>query len=98
MLPINMTDIHQSDSKDTKHAKRNTTMGDLNIQRCPETGICSIIKPDGKKVDLMPSETIDLEAVSADTDAIQKALAEIDADFAASLAAEDLAQIGKDLR
>lgn len=72
-------------------------MGDLNIQRCPETGICSIIKPDGKKIDLMPSEASDLSAIAADAEAIQESLAVIDADFAASLAAEDLAQIGKDL-
>ena len=31
-------------------------MSDLNIQLCPETGICSLIKADGKKVDLMPDE------------------------------------------
>ena len=29
-------------------------MDKLNIQLCPETGICSIIKENGKKVDLIP--------------------------------------------
>lgn len=70
-------------------------MSDLNIQLCPETGICSIIKGDGSKIDLIPDEVSQLRDASGDRDVIRQALAEIDPDFAEGLDSEEIDQISK---
>lgn len=72
-------------------------MSNLNIQRCPETGICSIIAPDGRKVDLMPDEAANL-AAAADGEAAKAVIAEVDAAFAASLGAKDLDTIVSEVK
>lgn len=72
-------------------------MGKLNVQLCPETGICSIVKEDGSKVDLMPGEVVGVREAVGRTE-IQKAIAEVDPDFAKDLNAEELAQIAKRLK
>ena len=73
-------------------------MSDLNVQLCPETGICSIIKADGSKVDLMPDEVGGLKKASGNADAVKQQLAVVDSGFADSLNAEELAQISKELK
>ena len=73
-------------------------MGKLNIELCPETGICSIIKGDGQKVDLMPDEVGAVRNATGQSDAIRAAIAEADPDFAATLAGEDLQQLARTLR
>ena len=73
-------------------------MSELNIQLCPETGICSIIKSDGKKIDLMPDEVSQLKDAGGDAAAIKKALAEVDEDFAAQLDSEEVDQVSKQLK
>lgn len=73
-------------------------MSKLNVQLCPETGICSIVKEDGSKIDLMPGEVQDVRKVSGNAEAIKKALGEIDGGFAGALEAEELAQISRKLR
>lgn len=73
-------------------------MSELNIQLCPETGICSIIKSDGKKIDLMPDEVSQLKDAGGDAEAIKKALAEVDEDFAAQLDSEEVDQVSKQLK
>ncbi|NOY75517.1 MAG: hypothetical protein GXP32_06965 [Kiritimatiellaeota bacterium] len=35
-------------------------MGKLIIEQCPETGICSIVKENGAKVDLTPGEAAEI--------------------------------------
>jgi len=72
-------------------------MSDLNIQLCPETGICSIIKSDGKKIDLIPSEVNQVRDASGNPDAIKQALAQIDADFAERLDSEEIDQVSNEL-
>jgi len=72
-------------------------MSDLNIQLCPETGICSIIKEDGKKVDLMPDEVAQLRD-AGDAEEIKKVLGDIDSSFAEALDAEEGAQIAANLK
>lgn len=72
-------------------------MSKLNVQLCPETGICSIVKEDGSKVDLMPGEVAGVRSAKGQPD-IQKAIAEIDPDFAKELDADELAQIAKRLK
>lgn len=73
-------------------------MGNLNIELCPETGICSIMKGDGTKIDLMPGEVGDLRKVVSDPEAVKRALEEVDPAFAKSLDAKELAQLANDLK
>jgi len=72
-------------------------MSDLNIQLCPETGICSIIKKDGKKIDLMPFEVEQVKNADGDPQVIKDALADIDPDFVAGLDSEEIGQVSKEL-
>ena len=73
-------------------------MDKLNIELCPETGICSIIKNDGTKVDLMPDEVKSLRVALTDPNAAREVIAEADAGFAASLAADELQQLAARLK
>lgn len=73
-------------------------MSELNIQLCPETGICSIIKSDGKKIDLMPDEVIALRNASGDSNAIKQTLAEVNSSFADELDADEVAQVSNGLK
>lgn len=72
-------------------------MSNLNVQVCPETGICSIIKEDGIKIDLMPDEVGELRNASGNPETIKQILAEVDSGFAESLEQEELDQISKEL-
>ncbi len=66
---------------------------DVQVEQCPETGICSIVKKDGTKVDLMPFEVDMLRDAKADPEAVKKALKDNDAGFADALSADDVAEI-----
>ena len=68
-------------------------MSKLNIQLCPETGICSIIKADGQKVDLMPNEIGEVRDASGEAETIKRVLDEVDSGFAAALTPEELQQL-----
>ncbi len=72
-------------------------MSNLNIELCPETGICSIIKGDGTKIDLMPDEVEGVRDAGGNPEAIKQTLASIDASFAQGLKADELAAISKTL-
>ena len=73
-------------------------MSKLNIELCPETGICSIIKEDGKKVDLMPDEVAELREAAGNADGIKKAISEADDAFADGLDPDEIAQISSRLK
>ena len=73
-------------------------MSDLNVHLCPETGICSIIKGDGKKIDLIPDEVSQLRGASGDPAGIRQALAEIDPAFAQGLDADELEKVCSQLK
>lgn len=73
-------------------------MSRLNIELCPETGICSIIKADGAKIDLMPDEVDNLRQAGNVTDGIKKAIAEVDSQFAENLDLEELKQLSSELK
>ncbi len=73
-------------------------MSDLNIQLCPETGICSIIKKDGNKVDLVPGEVSQIRDASGNPDTVRQTLAQIDSGFAEGLDPEEIGQISNELR
>ncbi len=73
-------------------------MSELNIELCPETGICSVIKADGRKIDLMPDEVGAVRGASGDPDAIRRALSEVDSGFAEALGPDEVAQLSKRLK
>ena len=73
-------------------------MGKLIIEQCPETGICSIIKEDGTKVDLMPGEAAEIREAAGDTEKIKAAILEADSSFADELVADELSQITKEIK
>lgn len=73
-------------------------MDKLNIQLCPETGMCSIIKKNGTKVDLMPDEVSNLREALANPDSARQVIADVDASFAESLAHEELDQLAATLK
>jgi hypothetical protein len=73
-------------------------MDKLNIQLCPETGICSIIKTNGTKVDLMPDEVKSLRAALVNPDSARQVVAEVDASFAESLVPEEIDQLVASLK
>jgi len=73
-------------------------MAKLRIELCPETGICSIIKDNGTKVDMMPGEVADLKGASGDLERSKTILAEIDASFSASLDSQELTQISEEIK
>ena len=73
-------------------------MSNLNVQLCPETGICSIVKADGRKIDLMPDEVSALRDAAGDQDAIRRTLAEVDSGFAEGLDLGEIDQVSTRLK
>lgn len=71
-------------------------MSTLIIEQCPETGIGSIVRQGGAKVDLMPDEVSELRAQKGYLEAIRKVIAGVDGDFAATLTADELTQIAEE--
>ena len=69
----------------------------LQIERCPETGICSIVRADNTKVDLMPDEVEAITAAAGQTEAVRAIVGGSDEAFAAKLSPAELAQIVKRL-
>ena len=69
----------------------------LNIERCPETGICSIIRADNSKVDLMPDEVAAITAAAGKADAVRAIVSGSDETFASKLSPAELAQISQRL-
>ena len=70
---------------------------DLQIELCPETGICSIVRADNTKVDLMPDEVAAIAAAADLPDEVRAIVSGLDEAFAARLNASELAQIAKQL-
>jgi hypothetical protein len=73
-------------------------MAALNVELCPETGICSIVRPNAGKADLMPDEVQTLRSAKGDATKIRAVLAESDSAFAASLSEQELRDIAGALR
>lgn len=69
----------------------------LQVELCPETGICSLIRPDSSKIDLMPDEVEAIRTAAGNPDKIRQVLADCDGTFAAALAPNDLAHLVKEL-
>ena len=72
-------------------------MDTLTIVKCRETGICSIIKENGIKVDLMPDEALRIQE-SGQSDQVKAVIAEADASFSASLDSSELNHIASKVK
>lgn len=71
-------------------------MSDLTIELCPETGICSILKHDGR-ADLTPGEVDDIRNAAGDVQQIRQVVSQVDMGFAAGLSHSELNQIAQKL-
>lgn len=69
-------------------------MDTLTIVKCRETGICSIIKENGTKVDLMPDEALRIQ----ESGQVKAVIAEADASFAVSLDSSELNHIASKVK
>jgi hypothetical protein len=74
-------------------AHRRNAMAGITVEKCPETGICSIIKEGGSKVDLMPDEGRQLIMAVGDTSKAKEIIKQCDSSFAESLTVEELNDI-----
>ena len=70
----------------------------MKVELRPETGIGTIIKEDGKKIDLMPDEVTQIREASGDQARIIEVLSSIDSDFAESITSEEARQIAAEIR
>jgi hypothetical protein len=60
-------------------------MSKLTVELCPETGICSVVRSDGTKADLMPDEVAAVREAGGNTAKVREIVAGSDAGFAGSL-------------
>ena len=68
-------------------------MSDVNVELCPETGICSLVKGGTDKADLMPFEVDELKAAAGDMEKAREVIKNANSAFAENLSDEELAKI-----
>jgi hypothetical protein len=73
-------------------------MGKLDIHMCPETGICSVFKEDGTKIDMMPGEVADLKDAAGDAEKIKDIISQVDKSFTQDLGDEEIGQLTDELK
>jgi hypothetical protein len=73
-------------------------MEKLGVELCPETGLCSIVRPGGLKADLMPDEVLAVRAAGGDLAKVREVVAGADDAFGAMLTDEELRQIARSVR
>jgi hypothetical protein len=73
-------------------------MSKLEIEQCPETGICTVRRADGTKADLMPDEVEELRSVARNANALRAVMEEADPKFAAGLDADELKQLADEVK
>ena len=73
-------------------------MADLDIQKCPETGICSISNGRGAKIDMILAEADQLKAAGGDHAKIKEILAQVDPVFTETLTEAELDQLAQDFK
>jgi hypothetical protein len=73
-------------------------MGKLDIHMCPETGICSVFKEDGTKIDMMPGEVADLKDAAGDPEKIKEVISQVDKTFTEDLGDEEINQLTDELK
>lgn len=70
-------------------------MRTVQVEVCPETGLCSIVRAGGTKTDLMPDEVRALRDAGGDLVKIREVVAGADGEFGAALTEEELRQIAR---
>ena len=73
-------------------------MATLDIQKCPETGICSIMNGQGAKIDMISTEADQLKKAGGDHAKIKEVLAQVDPAFTESLTEAELEQLAQDFK
>ena len=73
-------------------------MSDVNVEMCPETGICSLVKGGTDKADLMPFEVDELKAAAGDPAKAKEIIKNASSAFAENLSDEELAKILENLK
>ena len=69
-------------------------METIIVEKCPETGICSLVKGGGNKTDLMPFEVDELKKLSVDdVEKIREVIGQGNEAFAKSLTPEEIKRI-----
>ena len=68
-------------------------MAKITVEKCPETGICSILKEGGLKVDLMPDEGEQLKNAAGDASKARDIIEQADSSFAQNITTEELNDI-----
>ena len=69
----------------------------MRVELCSETGICSIVKDNGKKVDLIKQEVDQIIRASGDEGKIKHVIAGIDSGFAESLSSDEIAKLASEV-
>lgn len=72
-------------------------MGKLKVESCKETGICSILKENGGKIDLIADEVEQIRSAAGDVEKIKSILSEIDKTFPEDLNDEELKQLSSEM-
>ena len=72
-------------------------MAKLDIEMCPETGICSIRNDQGGKIDIIGPEVDGLRAAAGNPQQLKGLLAEVDASFSEGLTDDELDQLTKEI-
>ncbi|MEN8126755.1 MAG: hypothetical protein ABFR90_03010 [Planctomycetota bacterium] len=73
-------------------------MAKLDVEMCPETGICSIMNAQGGKIDMISSEVDELRAAAGDSQKLKELLAQVDVSFSETLTEEELNQLAQDIK
>ena len=81
-----------------RNLKGEDLMSAVRVELCPETGICSVVKEDNSKVDLMPDEVAAIREAQGDGTAVKHVFEECDSSFADSLDEVELQAIVSSLR
>ncbi len=69
----------------------------MRVELCSETGICSIVKDNGKKVDLIKQEVDQIIGASGDEGKIKQVIAGIDSGFAESLSSDEITKLASEV-
>ena len=70
----------------------------IRVEVCSETGVCSLIRPDNTKADLLPGEVAAIATFAEQPEAVRAVIGAADDAFAARLTTAELEQIARELR
>jgi len=73
-------------------------MATLDIQKCPETGICSIANGKGAKIDMISAEADQIRQAGGNHAKIKEVLAQVDSSFSEMLTEAELDEIARNFK